>query len=98
MVVAVDDVRRPADTQSTLWPRTLSSTREQQPQIQQPIARHISLRQRKRIATRSHSYRTQELQGREESREYNVDADDLRNDYTNTAPLAPTVCRSPRRC
>ena len=75
-----------------------SSTREQQPQIQQPIARPISLRQPKRIATHSHSYRTQEAQGREESREYNVDADDLHNDYIDTAPLAPTVCRSSRRC
>jgi hypothetical protein len=73
---------------------TLSSTREQQSQIKRPIARPISLRQPKRIATHSHSYRTQEAQGREESREYNVDADDLRNDYTDMAPLAPTVCRS----
>ena len=81
-----------------LCPRTLFITREQQPQIQQLTARPVSLRQSKRIATRSRSYRTQELQGREESREYNVDADDLRNDYTDTAPLAPTVCRSSRRC
>ena len=77
---------------------TLSNTREQQSQIKRPIARPISLRQPKRIATRSHSYRTQEVQGREESREYNVDADDLRNDCADTAPLAPTVCRSSRRC
>ena len=77
---------------------TLSNTREQQSQIKRPIARPISLRQPKRIATRAHSYRTQEVQGREESREYNVDADDLRNDYADTAPLALTVCRSSRRC
>ena len=77
---------------------TLSNTREQQSQIKRPIARPISLRQPKRIATHLHSYRTHEAQGREESREYNVDADDLRNDYTDTAPLAPTVCRSSRRC
>ena len=25
-------------------------------------------------------------------------ADDLRNDYTDTAPLAPPLCRSSRRC
>ena len=49
-------------------------------------------------ATHSHNHRTQELHGREESREYNVDADDLRNDYADTAPLALTVCRSSRRC
>ena len=90
-------VRRP-DKRPTLCPRTLFITREQQPQIQQPIATPISLRQSKRIATRWHSYRTQELQGREESCEYNVDADDLHNDYTDTVPLAPTVCRSSRRC
>jgi hypothetical protein len=30
------------------------------------------------------------VQGHEESREH-IDADDLRNDYTDTAPLAPTV-------
>ena len=58
---------------------TLSNTREQQSQIKRPIARPISLRQPKRIATRAHSYRTQEVQGREESREYNVDADGLRS-------------------
>ena len=98
MVVAVDDVRRPADKRPMLCPRTLSITREQQSQIQQPIARPISLRQPKRIATHSHNHRTQELHGREESREYNVDADDLRNDYADTAPLALTVCRSSRRC
>ena len=79
-------------------PRTLSITREQQPQIKRTIAKPISLRQPKRIATHSHNHRTQELQGREESREYNVDADDLRNDYADSAPPAPTVCRSPRRC
>ena len=79
-------------------PRTLSIAREQQPQIKRTIAKPISLRQPKRIATHSHNHRTQELHGREESREYNVDADDLRNDYTDTALLAPTVCRSPRRC
>ena len=77
---------------------TLFSTREQHSLIKRPIARPISLRQPKRIATQSHSDRTQEVQGREESREYNVDADDLRNDCADTAPLAPTVCHSSRRC
>ena len=79
-------------------PRTLSITREQQPQIKRTIAKPISLRQPKRIATHSHNDRTQELHGREESREHNVDADDRRNDYADTAPLALTVCRSSRRC
>jgi hypothetical protein len=98
-IVVVDHVLvRHPDKRPPLCPTTLSSTREHQSQIKRPIARPISLRQPKRIATRSHSYRTQELQGREESREYNVDADDLRNDYTDTAPLAPTLCRSSRRC
>ena len=98
-IVIVDHVLvRHPDKRPMLCPRTLSITREQQSQIQQPIARPISLRQPKRIATHSHNHRTQELQGREESREYNVDADDLRNDYADTAPLAPTVCRSLRRC
>ena len=79
-------------------PRTLSITREQHPQIKRTIAKPISLRQPKRIATHSHNHRTQELQGHEESREYNVGSDDLRNDYADTVPLAPTVCRSLRRC
>jgi hypothetical protein len=97
-VVAVDNVRRPADTRPTLFPRMLFIAREQHSQIQQPIARPISLRQSKRIATRSHSYRTQEVQGRKESRQHNVDADDLRNDYADMVPLARTMCHSPRRC
>ena len=99
-IVVVDHVlvRRPDKRPMLCRPRTLSITREQQPQIKRTIAKPISLRQPKRIATHSHNHRTQELQGREESREYNVDADDLRNDYADTAPLAPTACHSPRRC